>query len=104
MIKRIRNWFYVKWSEYRKSKIPTKKTEVPKLIEVQSLNKYIRDTVMKQGQKFWLGNVLYLVKESKGNSWIKLKAVGAKAPNGDIVRGKVHVANQRRKPIKRVRK
>jgi hypothetical protein len=97
MFDSIKIFYYSKLAQYRQSKIPVKKTETPKLVEVQSLNKYIRDTVMKKNQKFWLGNVLYLVKESKVSGWITLKAIGAKSANGDIVRGKLHVANQKRK-------
>jgi len=97
MFQRIKNYFYLKMAQYRQSKVPVKQTQVPKLVEVQSLNKYITDIVMKKGHKFWLGNVLYLVKESKRSGWITLKAIGAKTANGDIVRGKLHVANQKRK-------
>ena len=96
MIERIKNYIYLKWAQYRQSRVPVKQTKVPKLVEVQSLNTYIKDIVMKKGHKFWLGNVLYLVKESKRSGWVTLKAIGAKTSSGDIVRGKLHVAHQKR--------
>ena len=80
-------------SKHRQKKTPVTETGTHGLLEVESFSDYIKDIVMKPKQKFWMGGVLYLVKSTREDGKIILKAVGAKSGN-NIVRGKVNPTHQ----------
>jgi len=84
---RIKLFFINLYIRYLRRKTPRKQTTENDLEAVDNLMDFVKTSILKRGQAFWLGGVLYQVKRVKQNGEVTLTVAGAKHGT-KIVRGK----------------